>query len=57
MTAQYWVWKNIHDIDYVGFCHYRRFQSKYFTNDNIISLMDNHDVILMNQSLLFYQDW
>lgn len=45
MTAQYWVWKNIHDIDYVGFCHYRRFQSKYFTNDNIISLMDNHDVI------------
>lgn len=19
MTAQYWVWKNIHDIDYVGF--------------------------------------
>lgn len=25
LTAQYWAWKNLHDVEYVGFCHYRRF--------------------------------
>jgi len=25
MTAIYWVWKNITDLDAVGFCHYRRY--------------------------------
>lgn len=23
-SAVYWVWKNIKDVDYVGFCHYRK---------------------------------
>ncbi|MEY8222093.1 DUF4422 domain-containing protein [Enterocloster aldenensis] len=26
LTTQYWAWKNI-DVDYYGFCHYRRFFS------------------------------
>jgi hypothetical protein len=25
MTAIYWVWKNLADLDGVGFCHYRRY--------------------------------
>lgn len=25
LTAQYWAWKNLKDVEYVGFCHYRRF--------------------------------
>ena len=25
MTAIYWVWKNVVDLDGVGFCHYRRY--------------------------------
>lgn len=25
MTAIYWVWKNLTDLDAVGFCHYRRY--------------------------------
>ena len=25
LTAQYWAWKNLSDIDIVGFCHYRRY--------------------------------
>ncbi|HVN34368.1 MAG TPA: DUF4422 domain-containing protein [Casimicrobiaceae bacterium] len=25
MTAIYWVWKNVNDLDAVGFCHYRRY--------------------------------
>ena len=25
LTAIYWLWKNVHDIDYIGICHYRRY--------------------------------
>lgn len=25
LTAHYWAWKNLHDADYVGLCHYRRY--------------------------------
>lgn len=25
LTAAYWIWKNYHEADYVGICHYRRY--------------------------------
>ena len=25
LTGLYWIWKNVHDINYVGTCHYRRY--------------------------------
>jgi hypothetical protein len=25
LTAHYWVWKNLKNIDHIGFCHYRRY--------------------------------
>ncbi len=25
MTAHYWAWKNLKELDYIGLCHYRRY--------------------------------
>ena len=36
LTAQYWAWKNL-DLDYYGFCHYRRyfnFSDRMFKEDS-----------------------
>ena len=56
LTGYYHIWKHIKDVDFVGFCHYRRFFAKkrfcYNTNKNILSaedmqaLLKDHDIIL-----------
>lgn len=45
MTAQYWAWKNVHDVEYIGFCHYRRFFNICLIN-NVDSLFHGYDVVL-----------
>ncbi len=49
LTGIYWIWKNIHDIDYVGICHYRRYpvntQNKLFTGPELMELLDRYDII------------
>lgn len=25
LTGMYWLWKNYHEVDYIGICHYRRY--------------------------------
>lgn len=47
MTAQYWAWKNLHDVEYIGFCHYRRFFNIEINKSNVESLFRNKDVILL----------
>lgn len=29
LTATYWAWKNMKDLDYIGLCHYRRYFNFY----------------------------
>lgn len=36
LTALYWAWKNLKDVDYIGLCHYRRYFAK---NRNYINLL------------------
>lgn len=52
LTAQYWAWKNINDVDYIGLCHYRRYFKTEFTNDNMEKLMQGYDIILAKRIIL-----
>ena len=61
LTAFYWLWKNIHDVDYIGICHYRRyFTNNYYFNSacffvnerQIEKIMKNYDAILPKQTKL-----
>ena len=46
-TGIYWIWKNVHDCEYVGLHHYRRFFADRFTCDNIDSYFaDGTDVLM-----------
>ena len=40
VTAQYWVWKNYKEAEFVGFCHYRRYLI-YPSENNIYSKIRN----------------
>lgn len=47
MTAHYWIWKNVQDVEYVGLCHYRRLFGVDITESNIDRIMGNNDVIMV----------
>ena len=58
MTAQYWAWKNIHDVEYIGFCHYRRYFEKKFSEQNIdVLFKDGTDIILAGPVLRDFGRW
>lgn len=44
LTAQYWAWKNLHDVNYIGFCHYRRIFN--LDMSKVQYIMSNHDAIV-----------
>lgn len=52
LTAQYWAWKNMPDVEYIGLCHYRRYFKTEFTIENIDSIMSNYDIILSRRIYL-----
>ena len=54
-TGIYWIWKNVHDCEYVGIHHYRRFFVDRFTNSNIDSYFnDGTDVLMCRPALCNY---
>lgn len=49
LTGLYYIWKNVHNLEYVGTCHYRRYlineQEKVFTKSEYRSLLKKYDMI------------
>lgn len=49
LTGMYWIWKNIHNTDYVGICHYRRYlineKGSLFTENELSELLNRYDMI------------
>ena len=52
LTAQYWAWKNIHDVEYIGLCHYRRYFKKLITNENVGKELSGYDMIVASHILM-----
>ena len=49
LTGLYWIWKNDHEAEYVGTCHYRRYllneQEKIFTKRELEEKLRSYDLI------------
>ena len=65
LTAHYWAWKNLKDVDYIGLCHYRRYfaRRKYIntlgsciTEKEIRKILKQYDVILPQKNLGEYNE-
>lgn len=53
LSGVYWVWKNYHEADYVGICHYRRFltseEGYVFSEKQYEAILQEYDIITTKQ--------
>lgn len=49
LTGMYWLWKNYHETDYIGICHYRRYlineKGMVFEEKELEDLLKRYDII------------
>lgn len=46
LTAMYWAWKNLKDVDYIGLCHYRRYMKFDFSEENLKRTFSKYDIVI-----------
>lgn len=49
LTGMYWLWKNCHDVDIVGVCHYRRF---FFNGNNRLMTQEEYEASLQQADIM-----
>lgn len=52
LTAVYWAWKNLKDVDIVGLAHYRRYFKDIKNDDDIRDALKEHDVVMLKSRSL-----
>ena len=49
LTGMYWLWKNYHESDFIGICHYRRYlineNGSIFTESQLKKHLSGYDII------------
>ena len=51
LTAIYWAWKNLKNVDYIGLCHYRRYFDYEININNLKKDLEKYDVIAIKQKI------
>jgi len=50
LTGLFWIWQNVHDVDYVGLCHYRRYfinsGKQAMSKQEYLELLEQYDAIV-----------
>lgn len=50
LTGLYWLWKNYHEVDMIGICHYRRYfvdeQRKLLTKEGYERILEAADILV-----------
>jgi hypothetical protein len=49
LTGMYWLWKNYHDADLIGICHYRRY---FFNDDGKLMSKEEYEMALKDADVL-----